>query len=86
MGFGLAGGDGEPAPLHLQAMGRCLLLGPAVPTGAVALQMVGVPMHAALMVGKVFGGCVPGPAIPRKPPVGVPPSPARSCRRHVACV
>lgn len=47
LGFNLAGSDGEPAPFQLQAMGRWSLLGPAVPTGAVALQLLGVPMHVA---------------------------------------
>lgn len=80
LGFGLAGSNSEPAPLQPQAMGRCPLLGP----GAVGLQLCGVPMHAALMVGKVFGGCGSGLAIPRKPPAGVPPSLACSHLRHVA--
>lgn len=84
LGLGLAGSDGEPAPLQPQAMGRCPLLGPAVPTGAAALQLLGVPMHVVLTVGKVFGGCVSGLAIPRKPPVRVPPSPACSHLRRVA--
>lgn len=47
MGFDLAGSDGEPAPFQLQATGRWCLLGPAVPTGAVALQLLGVHMHVA---------------------------------------
>lgn len=64
LGFGLAGSDGEQAPLQLQATGRCLFLCPAVPAGAVALQLVGVSMHAALIVEKVFGKCISGPTIP----------------------
>lgn len=84
LGFGLAGSDGDPAPLQLQAMDRCPLLCPAVPAGSVALQLLGVPIHAALMVGKVFGGCVSGPEISRQPPIGVPPSLTCSHLRHVA--
>lgn len=52
LGFGLAGREGEPAALLLQAMGRRPPLGPAVPAGVVALQMLRVPMHVALAVGK----------------------------------
>lgn len=51
-GFGLAGREGEPAAVRLQATGKRPPLGPAVPTGAVALQMLRVPVHVALAVGK----------------------------------
>lgn len=83
LGFCLAGSDGEAFPLQLQAMDRCPLLAPAIPTGAVELQMLGVPMHVALRVGKVFRGHISDPVMPQKLPMGVPPSPACSCLRQV---
>lgn len=81
VGFGLAGSNGEPAPLQLQTMGRCPLLFP--PVGARALQVLGLPMHGALMMGKVFGGYISVPVILQKPPIRLSLFPAWAHLRHI---
>lgn len=77
-GFCLAGSDGEAFPLQLQAMARCPLLGPAVPTGAGELQLVGVPRNVGFLTQRVHFW----PSDAPKLPMGVPPSPDCFCARQ----